>query len=706
MACEYCRSKHLVCFTIVGQASNVACNACTSLFRSCSFVEDPATRRAKAGHLDTLQPLPEDLAQESGGLTSTKPLISRGATYQDIVEDQEERRPGKSFKRFPRASVHLLKNWLNSHADHPYPSDEEKEELKQVTGLTLSQISNWLANARRRSKPRAKRPQSPLLDVLVGSHPISIPQRPENIENMTPLERWKISPPENEPARINDIARAIEVTDMDLDFHSSGQTSRAQSASDILYRHSNSTPGSVLSTYQEPSISSFDTGNSSGSFGASSSFSHASSRGSYGAFARKEQRRRKKIVRKATANTSAKPATSQHRPYQCTFCTDSFPSKYDWTRHEKSLHLSLERWICAPLGPVITSAAGVKQCVYCELPEPSPEHLELHNHSDCEEKGHAARTFYRKDHLRQHLRLVHDTTKLIESMESWRVAPATVRSRCGFCAANFTTWTERSEHLAKHYRDGAKICDWKGGWGFDPEVEASVANAMPPFLIGAEAKTPAPFRASDSTRCSVRCTPDDITTPRGATCWEILTTRMGQYVRELQMHGQVVTDAMLQAKGREIIYGSADDEWNQTAADNPEWLCLFKQAHGLASSPEAAGSSTTSNAAAASLKALNDELYIDRSAECKTRNGQDSVGFGGIETLLTEDLYTEESASSSLSPEKASKTDAAIESTDWSMALDFSAADLGPAPEWDASLFPQGHGQTDDFGSFDDILFG
>ncbi len=26
--------------------------------------------------------------------------------------------------------------------------------------------------------------------------------------------------------------------------------------------------------------------------------------------------------------------------------------RYDWTRHEKSLHLSLEKWLCAPLGQV------------------------------------------------------------------------------------------------------------------------------------------------------------------------------------------------------------------------------------------------------------------------------------------------------------------------------------------------------------------
>jgi len=64
------------------------------------------------------------------------------------------------------------------------------------------------------------------------------------------------------------------------------------------------------------------------------------------------------------------------------------------------------------------------------------------------------------------------------------------------------------------------------------------------------------------------------------TCWEILTVRLGQFVREQQERGAVVTDELMQSHARIILY-DCDDAWNQTAADNPEWLDIFKRAHGL-----------------------------------------------------------------------------------------------------------------------------
>ena len=48
----------------------------------------------------------------------------------------------------------------------------------------------------------------------------------------------------------------------------------------------------------------------------------------------------------------------------------------------------------------------------------------------------------------------------------------------------------------------ATMAQWKGDWGFDPEIAAQVTNAMPPWLIAQEANTLDPFRAADNASAS------------------------------------------------------------------------------------------------------------------------------------------------------------------------------------------------------------
>ena len=49
-----------------------------------------------------------------------------------------------------------LKHWLYKHRDNPYPTKAEKTALAVGSQMTLTQISNWFANARRRLKNTVK----------------------------------------------------------------------------------------------------------------------------------------------------------------------------------------------------------------------------------------------------------------------------------------------------------------------------------------------------------------------------------------------------------------------------------------------------------------------------------------------------------------------------------------------------------------------
>lgn len=56
-----------------------------------------------------------------------------------------ERPKGKRGK-LPKPVTDYLKDWLHRHSDHPYPSEDEKKQLCQATGLSMSQVSNWMIN--------------------------------------------------------------------------------------------------------------------------------------------------------------------------------------------------------------------------------------------------------------------------------------------------------------------------------------------------------------------------------------------------------------------------------------------------------------------------------------------------------------------------------------------------------------------------------
>ncbi|XP_076325196.1 Iroquois homeobox protein 5a-like [Tachypleus tridentatus] len=68
---------------------------------------------------------------------------------------------GARRKNATRETTSTLKAWLNDHRKNPYPTKGEKIMLAIITKMTLTQVSTWFANARRRLKKENKMTWSP-----------------------------------------------------------------------------------------------------------------------------------------------------------------------------------------------------------------------------------------------------------------------------------------------------------------------------------------------------------------------------------------------------------------------------------------------------------------------------------------------------------------------------------------------------------------
>ncbi|RDL35841.1 Uncharacterized protein BP5553_06453 [Venustampulla echinocandica] len=514
--CSYCSRMRIHCKIIKEGLRRGSCTSCVALARSCSLTHGPRqVVDGKDSHLsgDATQNDFQDLStyrmDESMNADEPHPSVeltqgfSRSRSNPNLVsvrssEENINAAAGENPKvgaRFSRDSIRILRAWLSTHHRHPYPTDEEKASLKRETGLSKTQITNWLANARRRGKVRAPRSTSPSVSNYTKA--MDIPRRSTPaMEHMNPMERWEHSPPENEPASVTAIAKAVTSSTF-----SSGRESPYTS-------NYHTDDGSNRSLANVSSTSSFGTSHSSGGSFASA-FSHKSkgSFGSFGSFGHRGRRRRRQAPKAVKVPVTNGPV----RTFQCTFCTETFKTKHDWQRHEKSLHLSLERWVCCPDGPTqFCSDYDHNRCVFCGLPNPPAGHAEIHNYSSCADRSLEERTFYRKDHLRQHLNLVHDVKFQGFSMESWKIATPQIRSRCGFCGIVMDSWTIRVDHLAEHFKGGKSMADWKGDWGFEPQVLDIIENGMPPYLIHDERNSMEPYEASKDSAASTRTLEDHI----------------------------------------------------------------------------------------------------------------------------------------------------------------------------------------------------
>jgi uncharacterized C2H2 Zn-finger protein len=175
------------------------------------------------------------------------------------------------------------------------------------------------------------------------SSPIVIPSgSPQHDQGQSiALQRWRNSPPEDEAASLSAIYKALD----DRPIGVSPRNSRPSSRDAFRKHRGPSSAASVDSAVSESSLRSWNSSQSAAS-----------------------QTKRRNQAPKTRAKGKGKQGNMNDpdRFFKCTFCCDTFKHKYDWTRHEKSLHLNMEEWMCTPHGAsLVLPLTGRVHCAYC-----------------------------------------------------------------------------------------------------------------------------------------------------------------------------------------------------------------------------------------------------------------------------------------------------------------------------------------------------
>eukprot|EP01134_Creolimax_fragrantissima_P006765 CFRG6765T1 len=85
-----------------------------------------------------------------------------------IAKSEKSSKPTKSSASSTRkhsdsgkvSTTNLLKGWLREHRNNPYPDPNQKEQLRELTGMSMTQINYWFTNARRRYLPQMQTEKS------------------------------------------------------------------------------------------------------------------------------------------------------------------------------------------------------------------------------------------------------------------------------------------------------------------------------------------------------------------------------------------------------------------------------------------------------------------------------------------------------------------------------------------------------------------
>ncbi|PSN67752.1 hypothetical protein BS50DRAFT_522498 [Corynespora cassiicola Philippines] len=382
-------------------------------------------------------------------------------------------KPASAKRKGPSTRIPLeAKQMLEEEfATNPYPCNWELDIIAHQANLDVKRVRNWFNNTRARKKNAGlHQVEQP---VNASSHSLVSKLSRDSLEALDKEADEITQPPQpplavylaqsyhEEAATFSDIQAAMDSHSLS---DSAGFCMDTSSSGSRIDR-----PGSVIT-----SITSSD-GTAPTTYTVSSS-----GRSSFG---RDRRRGRRRMAWRTSPYTHTKinglnsaGIPQDDLPFFCTFCPRAFKTKYEWIRHEDSVHALRTTWICCD-----TKHSPLQTCPFCGQANPDEYHLASHRYQQCRDKPESQRTFYRRDHFIQHLHHVHFANvkhpsarlgcqaRLMASeghnfgckelAMKWRRFGAPMKAddpmlHCGFCGKRSRNWSDRCEHVAGHFIAG------------------------------------------------------------------------------------------------------------------------------------------------------------------------------------------------------------------------------------------------------------
>lgn len=93
-----------------------------------------------------------DAIQNRVGLVVTWNIMSESRIDKSPLSQQKGASSSLQYPVRRMRNTAVLVKWIEDHQSNPYPTKAEKQYLAYYSGMNLTQLSTWFANARRRIK--------------------------------------------------------------------------------------------------------------------------------------------------------------------------------------------------------------------------------------------------------------------------------------------------------------------------------------------------------------------------------------------------------------------------------------------------------------------------------------------------------------------------------------------------------------------------